>query len=825
MSTTLSNEIYKISQHGEPYLYSISRDTFEKNKTSQTFGTIFKDKLTQKDTFYIIIGTDGGLLVDYILEQGIPYGSRYIFIDHQNILDTIKSQLTFTKWDDNVALCNIDEWQQVAEKFRVQGYLFTEKVELVKSIAAIDAFDSRYFELDENLNLTLTSLRHKTMRSLSRRPFIVRQLENLSENSRPFIELKDRFSGKECIVLGGGPSLDTHIEWVKKHRNNYIIIAVSRIARKLIADNLTPDFIFSVDPHDVSFDVSKEMLDLPEHVIFVHSNYVVPKLLGQWKGQHFYCGQRTPWSGNFSIDNIELQGPTVTNSAVFGAMHLGFKRVLLCGFDLCYAKNGATHSSNSNEAKVGPILNQIGQWVNTYEGQLAETSTSFLHASYVLAEQAKVASENGCEFINLSSTAAAIEGIKQVAPSQITKPEQSDELQGILNSISQSHSDITAQNKTLLKEIDKLLKDISSVEKIVKQALKDNQALYKTYSDEVKNHNIKLKLDKAEKKLNDKYEKTSLFLKKFGIKSFIKVVRTDGDQDWSNEDMEETGKLYYQAYVDTIDDIRPLLFEAKSRINNRIAEVENPGKFDALVEQWKKDEQYERINIWLNQIKNRGLNIDSKQQQIINELITKHRSVMEDEDTFHLKRTQKSASLAGLNRKILYLFQRRNENGLAQLKQNLIKLIKDKPENKWLLELCSAYEALLNKNTQIAYNHFMQIDERLFTEDEAIQVSSLALSLGEISTAESYMKKLADLSDTHKPRYAKLLKIENKIDEAEQTYLSYLQSNSADIHVMYDLVTMYLEQQKYDLAKQVLHQILDIDPDNADVKKVLDDLS
>ena len=221
-NTQIDIEQYKISQHGDPYLYSVNRDTFEKQNAQVLYSKVFQEKLWKKDTFYIVLGTDGGVLVDYVLEHGLPYGSCFIFIDTPHVLASIEAQLTFTKWDERVCLCTPENWQEYAEQLKIQSYLYTEKIRYIKSIAARDAYQTQYYDMDTELALTIESLKHKTMVSLSRRPFITRQLENLSENATPLIELENVFKGRTCVILAGGPSLDNDLEWVKENQAHFI---------------------------------------------------------------------------------------------------------------------------------------------------------------------------------------------------------------------------------------------------------------------------------------------------------------------------------------------------------------------------------------------------------------------------------------------------------------------------------------------------------------------------------------------------------------------------------------------------------------------------
>lgn len=571
----LTLEPYKISQFGEPYLYSINRQTFEQKPASSILQSLFDNTLFEKDTLYIVLGTDSGLLVDKVLEAGVPYGSKYIFIELPEVIYAMDAQLTFTKWDDSVEVCTAEKFQEVAEEFKIQSFLFTEKVKYLKSVGANDGFNNTYFTVDSELSLTLESLKHQTMVSLSRKPFFKRQIENFSENHTPASLLVDAFTGQSCIILGGGPSLEEQVDWLKNNQERIVIIAVSRVIKKLIKEGITPDIVVSVDPHDISFDVSRDLLYLPPETIFLHSNYVVPSLLSQWQGRSLYYQTRIPWLSDLNIDNINLAGPTVTNAAIGAAIDFGFKQILLSGVDLCFAADGSTHAKGNNEEKTGPMLGFKGQWVENYEGNLAETTNSFLHASYIINSQAQQAAEKQSQIINLSSKATKIEYIPFKEINSIAL-DSSEKKQTTLSTFNfPSAKDLVVENKKLLKELDKFQKSVVEVEKIAKQALSDNHDLYKANNKPERSYAIKQRIDKAEKKLDQRYEQASLFIKKFGIKHFIKTVRTDTDQDWSNEEMEEVGQLYYQAFVDTIDEIKPLLNHAKDRIKNRTKEFDS----------------------------------------------------------------------------------------------------------------------------------------------------------------------------------------------------------------------------------------------------------
>jgi len=818
-------EQYRISKFGEPYLYSVNRSTFEKNTAKVTFDSFYRKKFSDENYFYIILGCDSGLLIDYIIENQIAKGSRYLFIDSTHVIENLNSQLSFTSWNDKVSLCSFDEWEDKIEELNLQAYMYTNRVRYVKSTAATDEYASYYHQYNISLSMQLEQLQHVTKVSLYRAQFVVKQIENLAENINPMSDLENKFSGMDCIVLGGGPSLDEIIEQLKSLDNNVVIFAVSRIAKRLISENIKPHFIVSVDPNEVSFDVSKEMLQMADSSIFLHSTYVVPSLLGQWNGINFNDGQRVPWPSKLLKENINMVGPTVTNCALSVATELGFKRIFLSGVDLCYASNGLTHAQGSNEAKVGPVLGKREQWVKTYDGKLAETMMTFLHASKTIQSQAEYALEKGCHFYNLSPNAAAIDNISQINFEKINfiKTDKTKEIFADIRA-QYGQKDIK-QYKSVLKDIDRLTKELNEIARIIKKAIKDNKALYKTYASEEKNAQIKQRIDQAEKKLTGKYDETTTFLKKYAIHRFIQIARTDGDEEWTDEEMEEIGDTYYQCFIQTIDGLKPVLVSAKKRIESRLQEYREQKNYQPLLEQWKNDKQFGRAYNW--KLANEALfsQLDDEVKAQFEQHIEKYFEILKNTDTAHLKRTKAHSSLDGVNRKAVYMFGTKNSDGLSHLIDNLKKLTREEPDLESLINLCSAYNALLNQQPEQAIDFFNAINSKHIAEDELVQMSAIEIQLQNYQKAESHLKTLASLTSIHMPKYATILKLNGKTPESINVLHDYLELTPQDIKARLSLGKLYIDIQDIAQAKKAFSQIIIQDPENVEAQHFIEILA
>ena len=196
------------NEFGDRYLYEVNRSAFNKVGSDALYGQIFGKELFQKDTLNIIIGTDSGLLPNYVLKRGIPDGSRFIFVELPHVIDRIKDTIPLAKHKNKLALVAYDNWRATADKFELTNYVYIGEVVLRQSVGAIDKNIGDYSQIYWRVSQELNQLVWTKKASLGTAGFTIRQLENLAENQHSSICLKDAFAGKTAFLLGGGPSLD-----------------------------------------------------------------------------------------------------------------------------------------------------------------------------------------------------------------------------------------------------------------------------------------------------------------------------------------------------------------------------------------------------------------------------------------------------------------------------------------------------------------------------------------------------------------------------------------------------------------------------------------
>ena len=150
------------------------------------------------------------------------------------------------------------------------------------------------------------------------------------------------FSGKTAALLGGGPSLDDMIPWVREHQHDLVIIAVSRICRRLREAGITPHIVVSIDPTEFSFDISKEFLDLDPRSSSPTPTTSPSRCSRSGVAAASFSTAATPGSTD-EDENISAAGPTVTNTGFALAMAMGFSTIVFAGIDLCHSIQGYTH--------------------------------------------------------------------------------------------------------------------------------------------------------------------------------------------------------------------------------------------------------------------------------------------------------------------------------------------------------------------------------------------------------------------------------------------------------------------------------------------------
>lgn len=163
-------------------------------------------------------------------------------------------------------------------------------------------------------------------------------------------------ANKKVLLLAAGPSLGKHIEWVKKHRDEFIIIAVFMIAKKLQDNGIKPDIFIHMDENESPIKNTLDKIttsDYFDEVLFVFSGSVPIELFGDIINQEntYFIEDRT----RYKVNHGSIEFYSVGEAGYNLALLFGANELYLLGLDLALDQaTGQTHTEghNSSSTKV-----------------------------------------------------------------------------------------------------------------------------------------------------------------------------------------------------------------------------------------------------------------------------------------------------------------------------------------------------------------------------------------------------------------------------------------------------------------------------------------
>ncbi len=805
---------------GEHCLFAINRNVFQGTDASTVFRSYFGDSLFKENTFYLIAGTDSGLLYQYIKAHGVPKGSRYLLVEPPQVLERL---VELVDAQEEIAIVTLDEWQERAiTKMNLPDYGIQDRLVLLRSLGVVHAHYPDYLPFWRKLREQFDDLNSSYRLGLNNRPFTLRQIENLTENQTPAICLKDAFQGKTAVLLAGGPSLDELLPWVHLHRSNLLVIAVSRISDSLVQAEIQPDICVSVDPYDINMNVSKEMLAFQQGTLLANEYHLSSNLLSSWGGAKVFMGKRYPWSTLLEPENLPPSiGATVTNSAVALAVESGVAQIILGGADFCFGQAGHTHASGSAEHALGPRPMYGDKRVATNSGMMADTIHAFLNSARSIDLQAEDALARGCRVINPAQDAMRLPHVEHLSLDTIQVEPMKKPARDIIAAKIPPHDKKarTHYYKEVLDEVDRVLEELRTIKKLSLKALDYNRKLFDKSKQRIDFYN-NAKLDGIEKQFADKYKSTTLFIKHFGLHRLIPILSQD-DQD--KEDLEENSRLYFQAFVDISTQLIDILGRARNRTLSRQEEEKQQPNVPQLLEQWRRDKQPGRAIQWADHHVNYINQLPEAQQKELRAFQESFDDSMEELNQHYIKGIENEGRLDGMNSRAREYFHCRDEEGLL----GLLASLEEHPDTglaKPFLPLVQGYLAELRDTPGEAIEAYQIITDGPAHIEALMRLFELHTKSQHVESALGVLKTLSGISPTYTPMYADMLHASGDVDSAVEIYTDYLLTNPDDLNSMMKLGKIFHQYGSAEGVEWAMNYILGKDPDNHAAKAMLSSL-
>jgi len=215
-------------------------------------------------------------------------------------------------------------------------------------------------------------------------------------------------------VCGAGPTLDNHLDWLKKEstKKGFVLVAVDAAVMSLSKVGIIPDIIVSIDP------VAKKLLDCLDLSFYVNTPLVYfpvvkPSLLSLWQGPKY-----TAYSTGELYDEINNKYPrarlycggSVIHPAIDLSVKMGAKKIILLGADFSFPM-GKTHAHWHNDELLDETHlahNATNHWV--INGKKERVATLLNYRGYLRDLEQYITLTKQVEFFNGSLEGAFIEG-------------------------------------------------------------------------------------------------------------------------------------------------------------------------------------------------------------------------------------------------------------------------------------------------------------------------------------------------------------------------------------------------------------------------------
>lgn len=811
LSTPLKNPF------GEEFYSEINQHLFAKQSSETVYKAHYADIFNKEEMLYLVVGTDSGLFYKYVKSQKLPATLKFLFIELNELNDRLGVEFSDDPTGQQISVVSADfDFNTLHKVF--ESYVVRNKIQLIRSMAVMDAKPgSPYHHFWDDIEIQYLEFLKGNIVDQNSAQFENARLLNAADNVLPLKTYKNTLEGATALVLGGGPTLDDAIDWIKQNQSKLVIFSVARIARRLKKEGIVPDFFVSVDPHDVSFDNSKGIFAFQNQAILLNGYHVNPKLLGQWAGLTCYTGNKYGWKNDDYPRNLDSLGPTVTNTAVNVAAYLGCQNIVLSGLDFCFAK-GRTHESSSDEAKVASQLSYKDHIkVETNSGDMTPTEPTFASARNILEQQIGFyLQENASlQFYSTGWGSAKIENVQYASPDSFDflttlTTKKLDELKDLLSISSQQRIDYVVKT---IEELEKQKQRFNKLEKLGVEALEIMPKLYAENSSEPK-QKVLNKVIKLRKKMNHLIGDDGDLLMSYRGANFSETFKpVEDEESLSSDEVSYQLTSFFKGVKSSTEQYQVLIVKAIDRAKLRLDELENKAAVSDLYERWLKLNELGRAHVWLEWHPDVS-GLSSADLDLVKDAQQQFQQELEKTDTTHfhnLKRNTQDIS------KLLARAER--AFGLVNQKE-LHELLKHAPQLNKANE-ATDFSALLNgmlaetnQNEQEAEAYYKTINVPILKHCALKRMLDLAMRSERHNESLVLLEKLCVFSLDYMVPYADLLALIGQLQMSAEVLRMYLEKQPVKVNVHIKLAQRLIDLGQLDGARQTLEQVLLMDKDN-----------
>ena len=221
-------------------------------------------------------------------------------------------------------------------------------------------------------------------------------------------ELRGKFEKQSVILVAGGPSLDHTCEWLREHKEKYLVLAVGTVIKKLLNRHIIPDYVIITDPQERTYEqiADVDLKDIP----LLYMSTVNDKIAQRYTGAKYMILQKGYEPAEELANKYHYQmyetGGSVSTTAIDVCIRLGCAKLVCLGLDLAYTYH-KTHASDTMDA--ADVQREGLEQVKSVKGEWIETAKNFnVYRHWI---ERRIRNIENVKIVNISN-GACIEGME-----------------------------------------------------------------------------------------------------------------------------------------------------------------------------------------------------------------------------------------------------------------------------------------------------------------------------------------------------------------------------------------------------------------------------
>lgn len=812
---------------GERVFSAINLRVFDKTGSAGLYARTFGDEWYNKPhRLLLMIGCDGGLMLQYLEHRAKGDGRRALVVELPEMITWLEAHIEYDH--DFIELIPADGDLSLLKNEKYNGYLYRNAIGIHRSLATLDQFHPAY----ERLWVEYEKLIHRfffanMIEIHGSSGFVNAQLLNLADNQHSIHHLYHKFDGGVGVLLAGGPSLDQAIDWVKENRDRITLFAVGRVCARLKKEGIDPDFIGAVDPNEISFDNSKQLLLHYEKSAFLYAYHVNPRLRSQFRGHCFYQGKRYPW---FKIEpdvneQYTAPGPTITNTLLSFMVHFGFEHIVFAGVDMCHKSDGQSHESGSLESQVGRFVGtyRATQFLTTNGGRLASTTPDLFTAHQVLSFQVKALCMHfpQLRFYNPSADSAVIDGVSFIPWQELELPEWHNEAPELVQTvIDQLKFNPEKFLNTTKKEVLRIRRRLTEAKKAAAAGIKASKSLF---ANDNKTLKVSDKLVQARHRIDKALDDDAAMLIDYAPAAFHDALTIDTTQEQDKDAIQKALQDYFIAIEKSSQQLIDVISSSQEIIDLRQREHQEKTLSMELVRGWIRFGQPGRLYVWLDMHHRDISELSEDENKLAYPLIRAFYAIFKVSEMGIMKKFKASVYDNTLD-EVLKSMQQIDEASIDKLEEVLAFCEEQAEKDTFYRDVglfILGYFDSLRANFEPAYQTWSMVEHEKVREQAHISILTLALSQRDYSRALSVLELLCVKQHGYLTVYANILMSIGQQALAVTVLQTYLQKMPDDIAASLQLAQLLLALDKKDEARGGLEKLYQQSPTNPLIQRLL----